>query len=134
MVADKSRSGRSRSSYLHPGVYKILTALGIWAVLAAWTFWHGPGYAGLALGVVTLFFVISMTLPRILGHIWRTARRQLHDAPLTDGRSFDVWSRGEFETAAGPVKGWLAAAEILLPFIAVAVGMTVFAIIEHFAA
>ncbi len=133
MIGEKSRLPRLRSSYLHPGVYKILTGLGIWAVLAAWAF-SGPGYAGLALGVVTLFFVISMTLPRVLGHIWRTGRQRLHDAPLSDGMSFDAWSRGEFETAAGPVKGWLAAAEILLPFVAVAVGMTVFAIVEHFSA
>ena len=39
------------------------------------------------------------------------------------------WLSGEFETHTGPVRGSRATVEIILPIAAVAIGLTVFAIV-----
>jgi hypothetical protein len=45
--------------------------------------------------------------------------------------SFRDWSVGDFNTLTGPVKGANAAAEVLLPIAAVAVGMTMLGLVFH---
>jgi hypothetical protein len=45
---------------------------------------------------------------------------------------FSDWAAGQFETWQDRVKGANAAAEIILPIAAAAVGMTAFAIVFHY--
>ena len=64
---------------------------------------------------------------------WGFAGRAPPDAP-EDRARFSDWAAGEFETWQDSVKGTNAAAEIILPIAAAAVGMTAFAIVFHYAA
>jgi FtsH-binding integral membrane protein len=121
----------SSTDRLPPLIYLALVGLVSWMVLAAWGF-AGPGYADVALVVVTGFFVIVIGIPFILWRVWR-ANRTPTEAQQQPTR-FEDWAAGQFETWQDSVKGSNAAAEIILPIAAAAVGMTAFAIVFHYAA
>jgi hypothetical protein len=137
MAKNASRSNRPRSDRLHPLIYKAIVGLALWTILAAWGFFGDRGYTGLALAVVTGFFIVAMALPSLLWRTWRNNRRPalptLGEAPDTI-RPFRDWLFGDLETWQGRLKGWDAAVAILLPIAAVAIGMTAFAIVLHFTA
>jgi hypothetical protein len=120
----------SSTDQLPPLVYLALVGLVAWMVLAAWGF-AGPGYADFALAVVTGFFVIIIAIPSIL---WRVGRVNRPAEPSQRKLRFSDWAAGQFETWQDRVKGANAAAEIILPIAAAAVGMTAFAIVFHYAA
>ena len=121
----------SSTDRLPPMIYLALVGLVAWMVLAAWGF-AGPGYADVALTVVTGFFMIVIAIPFILWRVWR-ANRAPSDAPERT-LGFSDWAAGQFETWQDSQKGSTAAAEIILPIAAAAVGMTAFAIVFHYAA
>jgi len=120
----------SSTDRLPPLIYLALVGLVAWMVLAAWGF-AGPGYADFALAVVTGFFVIIIAIPSIL---WRVGRVNRPAEPSQRKLRFSDWAAGQFETWQDRVKGANAAAEIILPIAAAAVGMTAFAIVFHYAA
>ena len=112
-------------------VYAILAALVLWFVLAAWGF-AGPGYVDFSLAVVTFFFVVALAIPFVLWRVWRANRDP--KAEPDQRATFADWTAGTFETWQDRVKGSNAAAEIILPIAAAAIGMTAFAIVFHYAA
>ncbi|MFZ5789091.1 MAG: hypothetical protein ACOY3L_00180 [Pseudomonadota bacterium] len=137
MAKNVSRSNRPRSDRLHPLIYKVIVGLALWTILAAWGFFGDRGYTGLALAVVTGFFMIAMALPSLLWRTWRNNRASV--SPAQGGapdavRSFRDWLFGDVETWQGRLEGWDAAVAVLLPIAAVAIGMTAFAIVLHFTA
>jgi hypothetical protein len=91
---------------------------------AVWMFFDSGPYEAWLDVVVTGLFVIAIAIPALL---WLTWRRNADDSHL----SFRDWSVGDFNTLTGPVKGANAAAEVLLPIAAVAVGMTVLGLVFH---
>jgi hypothetical protein len=78
--------------------------------------------------VVTGLFVIAIAIPALL---WLTWRRNADDARADSHLSFRDWAVGDFDTSTGLVKGANAAAEVLLPIAAVAVGMTMLGLVFH---
>lgn len=129
--APKNNSSKTSSSdRLPPLVYVALVGFVAWMVLAAWGF-AGPGYADVALTVVTGFLALVIAIPFIL---WRVARANRDRSADERSPDFDDWSHGQFETWQDRVKGSNAAMEIILPIAAAAVGMTAFAIVFHYAA
>ena len=113
---------------LPPVVYLALVGFVLWMVLAAWGF-ASPDYADVTLTVVTGFLLVAIAIPFI---IWRVARR--NGADNAAPQRFSDWASGQFETWQDHVKGSNAAAEIILPIAAAAVGMTAFAIVFRYAA
>jgi hypothetical protein len=110
-------------------VYGAVIGFVAWMALAAWGF-AGPGYADFLLAVVTGLLIVAIAIPLILWRVWRA-----HSGERTDDRmSFSKWKSSQFETWQDHVKGSNAAAEIILPIAAAAIGMTVFAIVFHYAA
>lgn len=111
-------------------VYAALVGFVLWMVIAAWGF-AGPGYADVTLTVITGFFLVVIAIPFVLWRVWRANRE-----PKAEGRHerFADFAAGDFETWQDRVKGRNAAAEIILPIAAAAVGMTAFAIVFHYAA
>ena len=97
----------SSSDQLPSVVYLALIGFVSWMALAAWGF-AGPGYADVALTVVTGFLVIVIAIPLILWRVWR-ANHERPDAP-EDRAKFSDWAAGEFETWQDSVKGTNAAA------------------------
>ena len=96
--------------------------------LAAWGF-AGLGYADFSLAVVTGFLIVVIAIPVVLWRVWRANTDGPHER-----MSFREWKSSQFETWQGRVKGSNAAAEIVLPIAAAAIGMTVFAVVFHYAA
>jgi hypothetical protein len=126
-----SHESNSSTDQLPSGVYAALVGFVAWMALAAWGF-AGPGYADVALTVVTGFLLIVIAIPFILSRVWRANRDPA--APPEPKVGFSEWSAGRFETWQDRVRGRDAAIEIALPIAAAAVGMTAFAIVFHYAA
>jgi hypothetical protein len=110
-------------------IYAALIGFVAWMALAAWGF-AGPGYADFSLAIVTGLLIVAVVIPLILWRVWSANS----DTPPDNRMSFGEWRSSQFETWQDRVKGSNAAAEILLPIAAAAVGMTVFAIVFHYAA
>ncbi len=115
---------------LPPIVYVALVGCVAWMALAAWGF-AGPGYADVALTVVTGFLILVIAIPIVL---WRVARAHRDRAGDDRSPDFDDWASGQFETWQDRITGANAALEIILPVAAAAIGMTAFAIVFHYAA
>jgi len=113
---------------LHPYLYKIMIGLAVWMLLAAWGFVYS-GYAGIAMGMITFFLIVSVGLVMAL---WRISRRG-RDTGLDKGRgrTLAAWLDGEVEIWGSRIHGTHAATQIILPLAAAAVGMTVLMIVLH---
>jgi hypothetical protein len=80
--------------------------------------------------VVSLFVLVAVGLPTILWRIWRNH----HARGAAQPARFADWAESEFVVWQGHLKGKEAAVLVLLPVAAVACGMTILAMIAHFAA
>ena len=69
---------------------------------------------------------MALAIPYALWRQWRRTRR---DRGSVHYESFRDWAAGGFDTWQDRVKGGNAAAEIVLPIAAAAVGMTAFGIV-----
>jgi hypothetical protein len=131
--ANRHRAGaasRPSTSRIHPRVHEILIALTAWFALAVWSF-AGQGIVNYLLFIVSGFIFVAVALPLILsrvGQVGRAATRDQNAPSLRD------WAKWEYETSGGKVSGAEAAAQILLPIAAAAVGMTAIGIIFYFSA
>ncbi len=112
---------------LHPFVYRSIVALTIWLVLSVWAFFNTGAYIGLALAMITLFFSIIVAIPIVIWMTWQ------HNAPPQETcaptESFYVWASEGFVTSTGTLSGREAALQILLPIVAVSIGMTIFGLL-----
>ncbi len=125
----KDPAGRKSTDALPFVVYAALIGFVAWMALAAWGF-AGPGYADLSLAVVTGLLVVAIAIPLVLWRVWRANS----DPGERRREPFADWAAGDFETWQDRLKGRNAAAEIILPIAAAAVGMTALAIVFHYAA
>jgi hypothetical protein len=116
------------SDSLHPLVNMAIIGLVLMFVAAVWMFFDSGPYEAWLDVVVTGLFIIAIAIPALL---WLTWRRNADDARDDSHLSFRDWSVGDFNTLTGPVKGANAAAEVLLPIAAVAVGMMVLGLVFH---
>jgi hypothetical protein len=115
---------------MHPRVSTIVIALTAWFALAVWSF-AGHGLVNYLLFIVSGFIFVAVALTLILssvGHDGRAAGRDENVPSLRD------WAKWEYETWAGKVSGAEAAAQIVLPIAAAAVGMTAIGMIFYFSA
>ncbi len=115
------------TSWLHPRIYVLMIAFTAWFALAIWNF-AGSGIVNYLLFVVSGFMFVTVTLTLILsrvGHSGAPAQRK--------ALSLRAWARWDYDTRTGRLSGAQAAAQILLPLAAAAVGMTVIGFIFRFA-
>ncbi len=129
MTIDDPRSNRSVSQGLPSQLYAIIVALAVWLIFSVWGFF-GAGYTSLALAIVSLFIVIAVGLPLLLGLIAR--RHRSGNTDPAEPNSLSEWLGRDFAAQTGRMRGTVAAAQILLPIAAVAFGMTIFALVRHF--
>ena len=126
MDLDASRPEWPVATHLHPTIYRSMLWLVLLLIVASWGFFVHGAYTGLALAVVSLFLLIAVAIP------WRLRRiARLHDGPNLRQRepgSIGRWLARDFETWQYRLSGRDAAIAILLPIVAVALGMTLFAI------
>ena len=111
---------------LHPAVWVALVGFVIWFAVAIWSFGTG-GYVDWLLAVVTMFLIVAVALPVILSRVGRDPHARMRE-------TFRNWASGDFQTWQDREKGIAAAAEIILPIAAAAVGMTAIAFVFHYAA
>jgi hypothetical protein len=112
---------------LHPLVSRITLGLAIWSVAAMWIFFDHSYYGPLLFAVVTVLVAIFMALPWIL-------LGSRHDTDERQPRRFRDWAHGELDTASGPIDARHAAIIILSVPVSVAVGFTVFGLLEYLTA
>jgi hypothetical protein len=123
------QSYRLSSDTLHPLLYKAMQGLALWVVLAAWGFLADRRYIFLALSVLTWLVTVAVVLSSVLARIGRRdSRWSRRNPPLRD------WAHGDFALRGEHVRGSLAATQIFLPLMAVAIGMTLFAVVRDIVA
>jgi hypothetical protein len=122
-------------SSLHPRIYTIVNGLAVWFVLAAWIF-AGGGISDYLLLIVSGFIGVCIGLTLILASV--ATVEKLPTGEPSEGepkrQSFRDWARGSFGTWSGPLSGKQATVQVLLPFAAAALGMTIFGFLLRFAA
>ncbi len=129
-IEHNHRSGQPQpplTNRAHPRIYAILIALTLWFIFAVWAFSGGGGLVDYLLFVVSGFLCVALGLPLILFRVGRARGAAPGDCqpPLRD------WLRWDYDTSTGPLAGSSAAAQILLPVAAAAIGMTAIGIIFH---
>ena len=120
---------------LHPRVYTIVIGLAAWFVLAVWLF-AGGGVSDYILFIVSGFIVVCVALTLILASVTTVEKLPSGEPPRRERpwrQSFHDWALGSFGTWGGRLSGQQAMVQVLLPFAAAAVGMTVFGVILHLA-
>ncbi len=135
-MPEPARTGRAlpTGSSLHPRVYTIVIGLSAWFALAVWLF-AGKGVADYLLFIVSAFIFISVALPLILASVARTEKVPSGEPPEREFKpqSFRLGD-GKLRHWGGRVTGKQAMVQVLLPFAAAAVGMTIIGIVLHLAA
>ena len=140
MIDERSQASHEQrerapvTSRAHPRIYAIAIALTVWFVGAAWSF-AGGGITDYLLFVVSGFLIVAaIGLPLILFRVARLrpslqgrSSQGVQQPPLRD------WLRWRYDTSTERLKGSDAAAQILLPIAAAAVGMTGIGIVYHLA-
>lgn len=127
----QSSHHHSRSARLHPLIYGVIISLAAWLAISAWGFFGG-GDTGADLTVVTGLVMMSIGLPTILWLIGRKYR-QPRDGKARSPGSLHDWLFGDVTIWQTHLRGWDAAIGVLLPIAAVAIGMTIFAVVRHLA-
>jgi hypothetical protein len=84
----------------------------------------------LVLAVASIFIVIAVAIPVVL---WRISLRARPSRGRNESQRFVDWLAHDFEAWSGRQRGIDAAVEALLPIAAVAIGMSIFAVVLHFA-
>jgi len=112
---------------LHPNIYRAAVGLVAWFVLTAWVFFDRRNDIGLPLAMVSVLLLVAVLLPWALSLVWRRHRtpqeRHPHKIPFHD------WRIGDFEVWGSRLRGTQAAIDMLLPFAAVAFGLTAIGIV-----
>ncbi len=119
-------------SGLHPRVYTIIIGLTVWFVLSVWLF-AGTGVTDYLLFIVSGFIFIAAALPLILAAVSNNDKLPNGEPAerAAKPQSFKEWETGRFSTWGGVLSGKEALVQVLLPFAAVAFGMTIFGIVLH---
>lgn len=125
MTTHSGTDKRTAFGDLHPLVYKTVAALAIWFVLSAWILFGGKEYTDLIFAMVAVLMLMAIGIPFALWLVWRN----FAESGERRKSSFRDWTSGEFDVWTGRLSGAGAAVEVLLPIIAVAVGITLFGLV-----
>lgn len=113
---------------LHPAVYLTAGGLALLFIASAWAF-AAPNRIAYLLAIVSGFILAAVGLPF---QLWRV-RRHGHDPRDTSlsPRSLVSWLHADLDVWQTRIPGKDAAAAILLPIAAVAIGLFCLAIVLH---
>jgi hypothetical protein len=127
-----ARAAERVSNRAHSVIYKAILGFALLFVISAWTFFGKASHMGLILAIVCVLFIMAIGVPYALWRVGEIARRpETTDQPA---ESFAAWTESKFATWTGHQKSVTAAVEILLPFAAVAIGITALGIVFDWAA
>jgi hypothetical protein len=120
---------------LHPRIYGAAVGLVAWFALMAWALFDRDSDVSLSLIFVSVLFAVAVLLPWSLSLIWK--KYQLPHEGHPQQTSLRDWRAGDFAVWGARLRGSDAAIDVLLPLIAVSVGLTaigiVFVIVRAFA-
>ncbi|MCA6110787.1 hypothetical protein [Bradyrhizobium cenepequi] len=121
--------GNNRSTFdqLHPIVYGAVVGLVAWFALAAWILFDRQSDIRLPLGIVSLFFLIAVLVPWSMSLLWK--KHGMPDHGHLGRTSFHDWRAGDFAVWGSKLRSTHAAIDALLPFAAVAFGLTALGIV-----
>jgi hypothetical protein len=112
---------------LHPNVYRSAVGLVAWFAISAWVLFDRGGDIELSLAMVSVLFLVAVGLPWVLSLAWR--KSQMPDQQHPQQLSFHDWSSGDLAVWGAKLRGMHAAIDMLLPFAAVAFGLTAIGIV-----
>ena len=127
MIPEHHRNALPAHDELHPLVYRTMVGLVVWLVISIWAFFDRGAYISLILAMITMFFVIVVGIPMLIWVTWRRNTSAIGER----SDSLGAWLAQEFRTWTGVISGSEAALQILLPLVAVSIGMTIFGLVFY---
>lgn len=114
---------------LHPAIYLTILGLAVVFIAAAGTF-AAPNDSYYLIAIACAFILAAVGLPYQLLRV----RRHGHDPRDTSlsHRTLGGWLNADLDVWQTRIKGWDAAAAILLPVAAVSIGLVCLTIVLHF--
>lgn len=112
---------------IHPNIYGAAVGLVGWFALAAWILFDRQSDIALPLGIVSVLLLVAVLLPWSLSLVWK--RHAMPDQRHPGSTSFHDWRIGDFAVWDSKLHGTHAAIDMLLPFAAVAFGLTAIGIV-----
>lgn len=107
---------------LHPRIYGGAVALIAWFAVMAWSLFDRSSDVSLSLAFVSLLFVVAVLLPWTLFLVWKKHGRPDEGHPQQI--PWHEWRAGDFAVWGAQLRGTHAAIDVLLPLIAVSLGLT----------
>jgi hypothetical protein len=130
MKRKRNRHNHAPTDELHPALYWAMAGLALWFAFSAWLFFSAAGgYTDLALAVVSVFLLITVAIPFLIFMAWRGS--PVSGSASSRRETLRHWADRELVIWQGRVSGKEAAIEILLPLLAVALGLTLFGAVLH---
>jgi hypothetical protein len=110
-------------------IYKAIAGLALSFVVSAWVFFGRALHMGLILAIVCVLFTMAIGVPFILWRAGERARRSETKPAAPPTEPFGAWIRRDFSTWTGNQTAETATVEILLPIVAVAIGIMALGIV-----
>jgi hypothetical protein len=107
---------------LPPGIYRTAIGLIAWFTISAWLLFDRGGDIELSLVMVSVLFLVAVMVPLLMSLAWR--KSQAPDQQHLQSPSFHDWQSGDLAVWGARLRGMHAAIDMLLPFAAVAFGLT----------
>jgi amino acid transporter len=115
------------SDQLHPRVYGVAVGLVAWFALMAWVLFDRRSDVSLLLTFVCVLFLVAVLVPCAIFLVWKKYRMPHEQRPQQT--SFHDWKDGDFRVWGAKLHGAHAAIDVLLPLIAVSLGLTTIGIV-----
>lgn len=112
---------------LHPRIYGVAVGLIAWFALMAWVLFDRSSDVSLLLTFVCVLFLVAVLVPWSMSLIWKKYGMPFEQHPQQT--SFHDWQAGDFTVWGAKLHSKQAAIDVLLPLIAVSLGLTAIGIV-----
>lgn len=112
---------------LHPRIYAAAVGLIAWFALMAWVLFDRNVETSLSLIFVSVLFLVAVLVPWVMSLAWK--KYQLPYERHPQQTSFKDWRDGDFAVWGAKLHGSHAVIDVLLPLIAVSLGLTAIGIV-----
>jgi hypothetical protein len=112
---------------LHPNIYRTAVGLVVWFAVAAWILFDRRSDIELPLIMVSVLLLMAVLVPWSLSLVWKKYEwpHQAHPHKT----AFRDWKEADFAVWGSKLHGMHAAIDMLLPFAAMAFGLTAIGVV-----
>jgi hypothetical protein len=112
---------------LHPNIYRAAVGLVVWFAVAAWILFDRRSDIELPLIMVSVLLLMAVLVPWSLSLVWKKYEWPHQAHP--NRTAFRDWKEADFAVWGSKLHGMHAAIDMLLPFAAMAFGLTAIGVV-----